>query len=155
VTDRAAITALMAEIGRTMDLARVLAYEEAGTWELDFDERTTLLVDLTAPHDMLVISGTVAKPHPERAADYHRLLLEYNHQWRETGGLRMALEPTEGEAVLLYEMPAEPLETGRLATVLGNFHQTLMAWRAALESAGAGGSGRIEPDGGDAFFVRA
>lgn len=151
-------TALMAALGRKMDLARVLAFEEVGTWELDFDERTALLVDWNAANDSLVLSGVIARPHPAREAAYHRVMLEYNYQWQQTSGVRMAIDPDGGEAVLIYEMPVAQADPAQLETVVGNLHALLRHWRDALQSEGGGDGGdRIpfsDPHEGGGFYVK-
>ena len=95
----------------------------------------------------LWLSTEVCEPPGERLALYE-LILQYNARWKETGGVRLALDGPEGSVVLAYDMPLAGLDLPRLQTVIRNFRDTLDGWRKIVAASGqtAGrGTGGLDP----------
>ncbi|MEM6679066.1 MAG: type III secretion system chaperone [Pseudomonadota bacterium] len=144
-------TRLLASIGDQLNLARVVADEYSASWLINVDDRRTIVIDLNGAHDSLMITSAVAVPHPDRKLTYMEMMLQYNHQWQETDGVRFSIEPTTGEATLIYEMPLLNVDEEQLVIVLENFIEHCETWRVLLQSAGKNGA---HPDGDDAMMMR-
>ena len=69
-------------------------------------------------------------------AEMLRLLLRYNARWRETGGLRFALDEADIAAIVL-DLPMDALDGDWLADVLAGFAEATADWRQALSSPAA------------------
>lgn len=132
MTGRTEMGALMAGVGPRLELAEVTAFAERGTWTLAADPSTVVFADWDEERQGVCLSAEAGIP--PRGADLAELygtLLRFNNHWAETGGARTALDGPGPDAavVLIYDLPAAGLDLDRLALVLGNFLDTLRAWR--------------------------
>jgi hypothetical protein len=157
MSERRRIGEIMAEAGPRLDLLQVREYEDRDLWTLLLDEEILVYADYVADRDMLVLSAEVADLPAEGRAARHELLLQYNNQWAETGGVRMALDGPGGTVVQILEMPAAGLGTQTLGTVLSGFAEVLRNWRPILEATpeteGTAGTGPDGPDLGSMIRV--
>lgn len=126
------INALMTEIGPLLEIQEVMGFESQNAWTLELDDQTTLFADHEPDQNRLVISGEVAKPHPGRKAALHELLLQYNYQWKMTGGVRMALEEPDGAVVQICDISTTGLDASQLASTIQVFTEVLRTWRDML-----------------------
>jgi hypothetical protein len=81
-----------------------------------------------------VLSTAVGTPHTARVSHLHKLLLQYNLLWRETSGVRMAIDEPEGEVVMLYDLILAGLDSLLLQNILGNFAAAAGAWQTMVEA---------------------
>jgi hypothetical protein len=139
VSGRAGLESLMAEIGPLMELAEISWFEAQELWTLGVDEQTVLFADWVEERQSVCLSAEVGKPAAGDAAALHVLLLRYNAQWRETGGVRMALDGADG-VIMSVELPAGTLDLPQLQGTLTAFLDMLRAWRELI----------ARPPGGDA-----
>lgn len=131
------VNALMSELGPILDPLDITAYEAEGTWTLLVDEETLLVIEHDEELGRLFLSADIgAPPEAERLAVYE-LLLRYNAQGRETGGVRMALEEPGGMLMQICDLPLAGLDVTGLQAAIAAFARTADAWRRLI----AGGAG--------------
>lgn len=143
-----AVSALMGQVGPLMDMMSVEETEDRATWILAVEETLAVLAEYDADSRKLILSAETAMVPEERRADVYELLLLFNAQWRETGGVRMVLEAPGEPVVQVVDIAGDGLDLVGLQTVLGNFIAKALAWRQ-LVSEGAGIDGGAEGDGDD------
>lgn len=133
------LQALMREIGPRLDLAEVTEFEEQGTWTLVVDDETVLFADYDGNgREVLVLSAEAGRPPEVGRLALHELMLRYNDGWRETGGVRLALDG-DGVVVQLFDLPLPGLDLGRLEGVVTGFVGMLRGWREIVARAGGAG----------------
>jgi hypothetical protein len=148
------LNALLAETGAILELAEVIGFESENLWTLEVDETTILFVDHEANQHRIVLSGEVVKPHDARKISAYELLLQYNNQWKSTGGLRMALDGPGGSINQICDISTVDLNAHALADMIRVFVDVLRGWRDMLASEPSGSNDRpfgFEQDG----FIRA
>ena len=131
-----AIGALLCEAAQALDLTAVVQHD-GGEWDVVFaDER---IVDVTWLADTGVLGFETALGVPETSdlLALRTMLLEYNYLWRETGGLRMALDRPDGCVHLGFSLGASVADVALMINVLGNFHAAANAWGERLQKPNA------------------
>lgn len=124
---------LLAEMGPLVPLHSITEFDEGPSWVGVVDEETFLLLDwLDSTHRVVLHADIGQLPDDGRTAMLERLL-QYNASWRETGGLRVALD-ADGTLTLLLDLPYAGLDAAQLATMLGNFATAVGGWRAAIDA---------------------
>ena len=144
-----AVSELMSQVGPLMEFMSVVEAEDGTSWILAADETLAVLAEYDAGGRRLILSAeTAVVPETGRAEAYEMVLL-FNAQWRETGGVRLVLEAPGEPVVQVVDLPTEDLDLVELQTVLGNFIAKALAWRAIImEGIGAVADGAKE-DGAD------
>ena len=95
-----------------------------------------MFAEFDQSRDVVVLSTDLAELPEARRAERHALLLTYNNQWRETGGIRMALDEPEGMVQQIFDVAATGLNVSKFGTVLTNFAELALTWRSILTSEG-------------------
>jgi hypothetical protein len=129
MADSVRVRVLMTEIGPAMDLAEVTQLSDAGPWVLGDEDGSVTFVEHMPEEDRLWLSADIGVPRAEDRPRLYELMLLYNAQWQQTGGVRIALDAPEGRVVQAYDLPASGLDLTRLRVILGNFRLTLDGWR--------------------------
>jgi len=132
------LNALMAETGAILELAQVVGFD-AGGWALGIDEDTTLFVDHEADQDRIVLSCEVAVVRPGAKGSVHELLLQYNNQWKSTGGMRLALDGPDGSVIQICDLSTTQLDARAFAGAVRVFFDILQGWRDILSRDPASG----------------
>lgn len=145
--DRAQVHALMTEIGPALELAEVTEIEGDNRWILVIRDGTVLFVDYDPEDQRLWLSADVGAPPPGDRLRLYELMLLYNAQWQQTGGVRLALDGPEGDVVQAYDLPLAGLDLHHLQQVVRNFGDMLEAWRKIVSTGAA--APRAEPFGLD------
>jgi hypothetical protein len=150
--DSAAFQNLMAQVGPTLELARVTAYADDNACSLVFDDDAGRTIDAewNASTESVVLTAEVTTVPTAARARAFEVLLQYNYLWSEHGGVRTALANASGDVVLLFDLPLAGLDLARLCEVLTNLNAIAASCRTVLAavaeaSGGADGLGR----GGD------
>ena len=130
--DKERMSLILGEAAQRLDVNGLLAINKQDAWLIDFDEITEIAVELDASGQRVTFQCTLGRPDDGRRDQLCRTLLQYNYLWRETGGMRMALDGPDGDVVQIFEMPAESLNVESVQNVLGNFAQAASGWREAL-----------------------
>jgi hypothetical protein len=127
--DSERVRTLMTDIGPAMDLADVSEAAEGGPWALGDQDGTVIYIENVPEEDRLWLSADVGAPRVEDRTRLYELILLYNAQWRQTGGVRIVLDSPEGRIVQAFDVVASGLDVPRLRTILVNFRRTLDGWR--------------------------
>lgn len=123
----------MSEIGPMLGLGEVIEYAEQALWFLAFSDGQVLEAEYDAPSGRLLLSMNLGMPAPGQTTALHRLLLQYNHAWKQTGGVHMALA---GDSVVqMLELSSDRLALATLAQALTGLHHNATTWRALLAPA--------------------
>ena len=143
------LASLMEQVGSLVGAAELREYQP-NRWAIAFDEGLGVEVE----HDVdlgKVVLYTNLGPAPagDEAASY-KLLLRVAAMWRETGGLRMGLDPTDDSVIQIYDFPLAGLELDGLEVQLRNFADTALHARQVLA---AGPGATVEEDDAQ-HFVR-
>jgi hypothetical protein len=140
---------LMLQVGDMLDLPQVTEFAENNSWLLVTKDNIAVSVELDSDNGRLMLTATVGAPSRERPADLETLLV-HNMAWRETGGVRFALDQPGGEALLLFDVALAGLDASRLQALVGDLAAKAAVWRAYLARSGAG----AESPPPDAFEAR-
>ena len=146
--DEAQFRQTMAELGPLFDLAAVVELDGVQEWKLVVDEDTVVSVERDTAAGQVVLSVEVAAVPAEKTRDLLEMLLIYNGQWIQTGGIRMSLTEPGGLVVQSVELFDDALDLSTLATVLKNFLDIRAGWRTIIDPAAQ--SARIDAMGSEA-----
>ena len=145
-TEPANLENLMAEVGPLIDAGEVRQYEPT-RWAIAFDDDFGVEVEHDVDLNKLVLYTNLGHaPTGDEAASY-KLLLHVATMWRETGGLRMGLDPVDDTVVQIYDFPLAGVELEDLEVQIRNFADTALHARKVL--AGASGTSTQEGDSND------
>lgn len=123
---------LMCEVGPALDVQQVTASPDLYLWQVVFDAETVFDIEYDPAFERVVFSSRVARLQPVGRLRVCELLLNVNFPWRETGGVRMALDSRTEDVVLMFEMPVASLRLAQLTTVLGTLARRHRVWRQLL-----------------------
>lgn len=102
-------------------------------WQIVFDPETVFGLEYDAGLERAVFSSRIAKLQDHCRLQICELLLRFNFGWRETGGVRMALDwRTQDVVVMMFEMPLASLQLSQLCTVLENLASKQRVWRQVM-----------------------
>ena len=137
----------MAQVGPLMELMSVVEAEDGASWILAADETLAVLAEYNADGRKLILSTETAVVPEKRRAETYEMILLFNAQWRETGGVRMVLEAPGEPIVQVVDIPTEDLDLVDLQTVLGNVIAKALAWRTIImEGTGVEGGEKVDGD---------
>lgn len=125
---------LIKQIGPQMDLDEVTAYAEENFWLLQGGDEVLMEITWVEERQVVVFSGLLGSVPEANMAKAHALLLHYNYAWESTGGARMAIDPNDGEVILLLDHPVADLDLPTLQAVIGGLLETVPLWRAVLQN---------------------
>ena len=130
------ILLLIAELG-----AIELVELDDDIWLLVLDEDLAVQVECDEPADFLMLSAELGAPPQGQELAAYRLLLQATAAWRETGGLRMGLDPIEDVILQFQELRLAGLDreaarerVARFADAVRNGRRVLAAMSAQDES---------------------
>lgn len=127
-----ALTALLVDALNICDAAEAMEIDAPASWLVIYDADTALGLDHEAGTGRLVLSADVGEAREHAPADLLRLLLVYNSAWRETGGMRAAIDADDVVSLVL-DVPIDGLDATSLAARLDNFADAARAWRSRLQ----------------------
>ncbi|MEM8754759.1 MAG: type III secretion system chaperone [Pseudomonadota bacterium] len=129
-----ALTSLLLDALDICDAAEAVEVDAAASWLVIYDAETALGLDHVAETGRLVLSADIGEAPEHAPADLLRLLLVYNSAWRETGGMRAAVDADDVVSLVL-DVPFDGLDASALAARLDNFTDATRAWRSRLRDA--------------------
>jgi hypothetical protein len=138
VASKEHVHSLMADLGPLLELLEVTEFAKENVWTLVVDEQTTVFADYDDGFGRVTLSADVAEVPPGGRERLYELLLTYNNQWSETGGVRMGLDAPGGSVVQMVDLPADGLDLPQLQAVVGNFVDKIRAWREIVAKSGDG-----------------
>ncbi|WP_038160941.1 type III secretion system chaperone [Verrucomicrobium sp. BvORR106] len=141
-TEPANLETLMAEVGPLIDAGEVRQYEPT-RWAIAFDDDFGVEVEHDVDLNKLVLYTNLGHPPAGDETASYKLLLHVATMWRETGGLRMGLDPVDDTVVQIYDFPLAGVELEDLEVQIRNFADTALHARKIL----AGGTGTAAQDG--------
>jgi hypothetical protein len=144
--DAVAVGKLFVEIGPLHELDQVSAFDDGESWAVVVAGQVITL-ELDALRNRLVLSAEVGQPPAGGLARVYEALLQYNLLWRDTSGVRMALDGPGGQVVQMYDLATDGLDASRLGLVVKDFAAVLAGWRelvargpVAAQAEAAGGT---------------
>jgi hypothetical protein len=137
MTDFSQAHDLMVQVGDMLDLPQVTEFAERQSWLLVTKDNVAVSVELDGDNGRLVLAANAGAPSRERPADLETLLV-HNMAWRETGGLRFALEQPGGEALLMFDVALSGLDASRLQALVGDLAAKAAVWRSYLTRSDTG-----------------
>ena len=120
---------LLSEALAVLSLPPPIAYEGGGAWQVDLDEGRYLDVEYDDSLRRLVITGGIGAAAEHARPALYETLLQYNFIWTETGGVRMAVDASTNQVVMMFEVAVSELDTSKLAMVLGNMAASQRGWQ--------------------------
>ena len=122
----------MCDVGPALDAQQVTAGPEPDFWQVAIDSDTVFDIEYDSTLERVVLSSRVARMRSEQRLEICELLLQVNFGWRETGGVRMALDGRSDDVIMMFEMPMATLRLTQLCTALGNLAGTHRVWRQMI-----------------------
>lgn len=126
---------LLAEVGPFVRAQMVSEWSE-GFWVVSLDDDLPVLIEQDLDRGVLVISAEVGQAPQGSEALAYRQLLEFSTWWRETGGMRMGLDPLDQTVLASAEVAHAGLDARLLAERILAFAQQILAAKASLWSVG-------------------
>jgi len=111
---------MMADVAPLVEAAEVRQYE-SNRWVFAFDEDFFVEIEHDVDLAKLVFTTEVGQPLPGAEAESYKLMLYLAFMWRETGGLRMSLNPKDDMVFQVYDCPVADLKVEVLEINLKNF----------------------------------
>lgn len=136
---------LLKELGPALELGAIRELPGGTAWGLATQDSLILFLEYTPDDDRLWLSAEAGTPRAEERAGLYPLMLQYNAQWRQTGGARVALEADDA-VVLACDVPVAGLDLPRLCAIIRNFQVMLEGWSAILSGAGRASTGPAPAD---------
>lgn len=124
---------LMDQLANSVDGIMVEKAPDDNAWGVAFTEGQFLLIEYTEELKKLVISSDLGKPRIEDRKGFYEMLLLVNSQWRETGGIRFALDGPDGSVQLLADQQAEGIHANHLCALLITLDSYAQTWRKFIE----------------------
>lgn len=125
----------VAGLGPRLGAAQVSEFEGA-TWLLLFEGEQALAIEHDPDRALLVLTAVLGKPPPGGEAAAYRLLLEVSALWRQTAGLRMAIDPDEGDVIQLCDFSLSGMDIDRLESSVRRFIELAGVVRQQLQVLG-------------------
>ena len=146
---------VLAEAGPLAGVASIDEFDEGPSWAVVIDEDTAVLIEWAEEPRRAVFYAPVGALEEDAPASAILPLLRYGAAWRETGGLRIALD-VDDVLVLLLDLTTDELDAPALARVLGGFAEALRTWRDALDKSvvSAVPAADAAPDGPESVGIR-
>jgi len=149
-TETVDLAKLMEQVGPHIDAAELREYAP-NRWAIAFDDEFGIEVEHDAVLGKVVLYTNLGLPRAGDEAALYKLLLHVAAMWRETGGLRMGLDPTDDSVLQIYDFPLAGVELEDLEIRIRNFASTALNARQVL----AEGPGTTAQDDGDGLhFMR-
>ena len=134
---------MMADVGPLVQATEIRQFEPE-RWLVVFEDDFVIGVENDLDAKKLVFTTELGAPPAGEEAAAYKLLLNVAAMWRETGGLRMGLDPKDDTVIQIYDLPLAALELEDLARQLQNFAQTAVHARTVLAGSSVSASEEIE-----------
>lgn len=127
------VSDLMVEVGPILELRGIVEINGEAQWVLDVDGELAVVAEYFEADDRLFFTADAGVPDPSARLVCYELLLAYNAMWRQTGGVRMAVNGEDGAVLQIADIAVDGLDAAKLATVLRNFIGKLGEWIDIIE----------------------
>jgi len=132
--DRGKVEALIAETGGLDPEIATIVQTDEDAWTVRYEDGLDVEIELDEARDQLIILTVVGTPPAARRLELLEAMMAYNMLVKETGGVRMALTGSGGEAVQMVEVPFAGLLAKDLATIFSNMADKTLTWRTLFVS---------------------
>ena len=131
---REIISGVVTELGPLVDRLEEVTAPGEGMWGLQFDE-DAIHCELDESGQRLYLTMELG-PLPEaRREDVLQSLLAFNSLWKETGGVRMALDRPDGQVMQVCDIATEQIDVTKVAQIVESLLAKADAWKALLAGA--------------------
>ncbi len=120
---------ILLEAVPVMEGAQALLRQDDTSWILAFSDEVALELHVDERMSKLVLCMPLGRARDEQSAATHRALLVANGLWRETGGLRFALESPDGEIEQCLDLNLNEISAQDLIAILRDFADRGRVWR--------------------------
>jgi hypothetical protein len=130
------VSVVMAQLGERLQCQAIAEFEKNQAWIVMVDDATSFELVLDDSLGLLQLVSEVATLPEPTSVQFLELILQYNDQWRATGGLRLGLS-TERQVTLIATLPALNLDAVALAQRLVRLTEMVNAWRELIAASPA------------------
>jgi hypothetical protein len=148
------VQGLIEAIGPRVEAIEAVGQTGDTEWAVMLDEDTTVMLDLVAEQQKLVLSIDLGRPAPEARLATYETMLAYNMLWQETGGVKIGLGGANGRLVQMFELSTAGLDLDLLARVLEGFVAKALVWREQIARGGASDEATPPPASMRDMYVR-
>lgn len=111
----------------------VVAYTDDTVVEIQYDDADGKVTLMTFVGNLDDVSRSSDKDDPGLdEEEFLTMLLNYNFLWRDSGGIRMAMDGPDRNVVMLLDVFDSDLNLGTFAGILGHFVEVADAWRESF-----------------------
>ncbi|MDH4411446.1 MAG: type III secretion system chaperone [Verrucomicrobiales bacterium] len=134
---------IIIDVARRGEIAEVRFYEpnlwvflpdEDFALGLELGEEFALELELDEISGSFMLSCRLSEAPQDDERDTYKLLLQLNTLWRETGGLSMGLDGTDGKVIQMFTFPANAINAEGLYARLINFLQVASRWKKIVRT---------------------
>ncbi len=119
---------LVVRLGPSLPDVVEAARLDATQWAVAFESGANVLLDWANDPPRILLSSLLGRPHPDRCLHVYQTLLAFNSLWVESNGTWLALNGTEGEVTLMYELPPIELTLDALQDAVVGMAALAGAW---------------------------
>ncbi|MCG8650748.1 MAG: type III secretion system chaperone [Pirellulales bacterium] len=138
---------LVGETAQLLDLKDFVESDDDSTWLLVVDDDTAVAVELDDSQTRLLLVSDIGLPDEEARTRLLELILAYNSQWGQTGGVWLATDEPGGRVQQMMALSHGELDPPALAGIVVNFLTIQLGWREII--AAAPSQGDLAPDFSD------
>lgn len=124
---------LLDEMNTIMDLTAVEEISERQSWVLVTKDETVLDLDYEDQGGVVIVSCNLGSTVMNDPSRLYQMLLVYNGQWRQTGGVTLSLDSPDGPVRMALAIGVADLTPQRVAEVLTSFLSIRDGWVNILE----------------------
>ncbi len=123
---------ILLEAVPVMEGAQALLRQDDTSWILAFSDEVAVELHVDEHMSKLVLCMPLGRARDEQSAATHRALLVANGLWRETGGLRFALDSPDGEIEQCLDLNLNEISMQGLIAILQDFTDRGQVWREII-----------------------
>ena len=121
---------MFSELGALIDAKSIIKLDD-NHWKIVSTRGQEVDVVHTPDSHKLTFESSMGIHAAMQKDALYSLLLEYNYCWRDTGGIRMAMD--NGNLIQLFDLFTQELSVNVLVDVLRRFVERLSVWRTILD----------------------
>ena len=130
------VSVVMTQLGERFQCQAIAEFEKNQAWIVMVNDATSFELVLDDSLSLLHLVSEVAPLPQTTPVRLLELILQYNDQWRATGGLRLGIS-TERQVTLIATLPALNLDAVALAQRLVRLTEMVNAWRELIAASPA------------------
>lgn len=119
---------MVSSLGATMEDVQEVGRLDSTQWAVVFGSGANVLLDWADAPPRVLLSSLLGRPHPVRCQHVYETLLAFNSLWADGNGTWLALNGTEGEVMLMYELPSTDVTLDALQEAVSGMSMLAAAW---------------------------